>query len=621
MKKINKDEWIPSNNIVLEKNAEFAVKCKENILVVAGPGAGKTELLAQKAGYLFQTNTCCDPQKILAISFKTDAAENLKQRVCRRYGEEIRKRFSSMTYDAFSKRLLDQFRLALPEELQPSKDYEINNIETIDAAFKKSGYNNPLNLKKRDLEQFYYQILSKVDLPIRQNNLGEKVWKLLLTGFDDRKATLDFKMISILAEYIIRSNPKIKRALQCTYAYIFLDEFQDTTYLQYRLVKTCFKGSKSVITAVGDNKQRIMLWAGALKSVFEDFKKDFLSQDTQLIMNHRSAPRLVMLQKQMYDSLNEESLQVKPSSKWNLNDGEIKLLITDSEQDEAKIICSDIKNKIDRGVQVNDICILCKQVPQSYSEEIIDELNQIGIRARIENAYQDLIKEPIIDLIIRFIELSLDRKRPNDWEFVKRTFEEILGVGNVQQDSIYYECQNKITKKLEEIKGLITANGVNTDVKFILQEILDFFGVSKIKAYFPAYQQGRYFDELIIKFEELLYEELSRASNDWLFALESFCGKYSIPIMTIHKSKGLEYEAVYFIGLEDGAFWNFKYQPDEDRCAFFVAISRAKQYLTFTYCSYRSKLRFPQQSHNSINEFFELLQAPGVAEIQEIHTE
>ena len=114
MKKIRVEEWIPSDNIILEDNANFAVKCKDNILVVAGPGAGKTELLAQKAGYLFQTDMCQNPQKILAISFKTDAAENLKQRVCKRYGNEVKSRFSSMTYDAFAKRLLDCFRLALP---------------------------------------------------------------------------------------------------------------------------------------------------------------------------------------------------------------------------------------------------------------------------------------------------------------------------------------------------------------------------------------------------------------------------------------------------------------------------------------------------------------------------
>lgn len=621
MKKVRVNEWIPSDNIALEENANFAVKCKENILVVAGPGAGKTELLAQKAGYLFQTNICYNPQKILAISFKTDAAENLKQRVCKRYGNEVKFRFSSMTFDAFSKRLLDRFRLALPIEWQPSKDYEINNSETIEAAFKKVGYNNPRNLKKSDLKKFYDYTLSKVEFPIEQENLGEKVWKLLLKGFDGKKATLDFKMICILAEYIVRSNPKIKRALQCTYTHVFLDEFQDTTNLQYRLVKTCFKNSKSIITAVGDNKQRIMLWAGALKNIFVEFKHDFLSQQTQLIMNHRSAPRLVMLQKQMYDSLNEKAIQVKPADKWNSDDGKIKLLITDSELDEAKIMCNDIKNRIDEGVQVSDICILCKQLPQNYSEAIIAGLSRMGIRARIETEYQDLIKEPVIDLIIRFIILAIDRKRPNDWENVKSAFEDFSGAGNVQQDVIYYECQDKLTKKLNDMNELITSNYGEVDVKMLLQEIINFFGVSEIKAHYPAYQQGNYFECLIKRFEKILIEELKLSSNNWILALESFCGKYSIPIMTIHKSKGLEYSAVYFVGLEDGAFWNFKSQPDEDRCAFFVAISRAKKYLIFTYCSYRTKLKFPRQSHDSINEFFELLQDSGIAEIQEIHEE
>ena len=79
-------------------------------------------------------------------------------------------------------------------------------------------------------------------------------------------------MICILAEFIIKTNYKIKRGLQLTYKYVFLDEFQDTTYLQYKLVKQCFLNSGSIMTAVGDNKQRIMVWAGALKTVFHDFR-------------------------------------------------------------------------------------------------------------------------------------------------------------------------------------------------------------------------------------------------------------------------------------------------------------------------------------------------------------
>ena len=89
-----------------------------------------------------------------------------------------------------------------------------------------------------------------------------------------------------------------------------------------------------------------------------------------------------------------------------------------------------------------------------------------------------------------------------------------------------------------------------------------------------------------------------------------------VRIMTIHKSKGLEYNAVYFIGLEDSAFWNFRNQPDEDRCTFFVALSRAKASVTFTFCKKRTGMKCPMQRHNAINEFFDLLQRPGIAEVK-----
>lgn len=91
------EKWVPCDNIILESGAEHAIRSDSHVLVIAGPGAGKTELLAQKAAYLLQTNQCKDPRKILAISFKTDAAQNLKERVEKRCGVEAKHRFVSMT--------------------------------------------------------------------------------------------------------------------------------------------------------------------------------------------------------------------------------------------------------------------------------------------------------------------------------------------------------------------------------------------------------------------------------------------------------------------------------------------------------------------------------------------
>ena len=161
MRIVTPEKWTPCDGIVLEPNAEEAVRINSNILVMAGPGAGKTELLAQKASHLFQTNKCRDPQKILAISFKNDAADNLKKRVIRRCGNEIGNRFVSLTYDAFSKSILDHFRFALPEDVRPKGSYSVNENEIIDAAFRKAGYINTQHLSPGRLRDYYDKILEK----------------------------------------------------------------------------------------------------------------------------------------------------------------------------------------------------------------------------------------------------------------------------------------------------------------------------------------------------------------------------------------------------------------------------------------------------------------------------
>ena len=388
MKIEHPDKWLPCDGITLEEDANTAVRCSDrHVLVIAGPGAGKTELLAQKAAFLFQTNQCRDPQRILAISFKTDAAENLKERVEERCGAEIKGRFVSMTYDAFAKSILDHFMYALPESLCPMPDYLVNDHDTIDTAFRYVGYRNPDGLSQSRLRSAYDSFLSRINLPITGTEIGHRVWPLLLHGFNGNKATLTFKMIMMLALYIVKTNPHIKRALQMTYSFVFLDEFQDTTDIQYAFVKECFFGSAAKITAVGDNKQRIMVWAGAVKTIFNDFHKELNPLGVRLIMNHRSAPRLVALQKAMYDSLKEKAREVAVSDKWGADDRDITLFIADDEQLEAEAISEDILARISEGTKPSDICILCKQIPQNYAPAIIAELEKHGVRARSENEY------------------------------------------------------------------------------------------------------------------------------------------------------------------------------------------------------------------------------------------
>lgn len=240
------------------------------------------------------------------------------------------------------------------------------------------------------------------------------------------------------------------------------------------------------------------------------------------------------------------------------------------------------------------------------------------MRARIETEYQDLIKEPIIDLLLKIISCSLNRKQPRDWEFITNFLVGMWGISTEQRNDSYDQIQSKLHAKAEELKGQMTVDVDRASLNNILSGLIVFLDITKIKGTFPTYRQGRYLDELVTKFENLFWDELVSANGNGQLAIENFRGFHSIPIMTIHKSKGLEYSSVYFVGLEDSAFWNFRYQPEEDRCAFFVALSRAKKTITFSYCKQRTSFQRPEQYHNEINEFFDLLQQPGMAEIKEV---
>lgn len=128
MSLIPRDTWKPEGVQDLEPNAWAALRETSSVCVTAGAGAGKTEFLAQKATYLLQTGSCRPPKRILAISFKRDAARNLAERVARRCPSEQARRFDSLTFDAFTKGLLDRFRATVPEPYTPAADYQVSFI-------------------------------------------------------------------------------------------------------------------------------------------------------------------------------------------------------------------------------------------------------------------------------------------------------------------------------------------------------------------------------------------------------------------------------------------------------------------------------------------------------------
>ncbi|HHJ9521350.1 TPA: UvrD-helicase domain-containing protein, partial [Streptococcus pyogenes] len=591
---VKSDEWIPKGNIILEEAALGVVKDVTNCLVIAGPGAGKTELLAQKLDYLFSTNKCISPKKILALSFKTDAAANLKDRVKKRYGDEYASRFTSLTYSAFEKMILDQFRNTLPEGIRPSKDYLIEDWDIIKETLFKNGVNvNGWRLP---------QIRNFVESTILNDGYNHKFKNDLLKGAQDNKPVLLYRQITKLATYIINKNEYIRKALQMTYEFLFLDEFQDTTYAQYNLLRACFFASSCKLTAVGDNKQAIMRWAGAKPDIFPDYIRDFNSNEYQLLMNHRSVPKLVEFQKEVHQILNDDTNIFQINDYPEFQEGEITLFEFANEISEAEVIANDIESKIQGGIRPSEICILAKQKVDDYSSKLISILSSKEIKARIENDYQDILKDPTCNLLLDLISCSQGKRDPLIWENISNFYGNINGIDEFVDELTLEKSYNEIDNIISDTTYLIS-NPISDEVGMLnlINCIIEKIDDKRIIANFSTYNRKSDLDIIIKNFSKLLYKEYSQTQSEWIDIVSNFKGENSIPIMTIHKSKGLEYKAVYFIGLEDSAFWNFNRQPEEDKSAFFVALSRAKSRLIFTYCKVRNG---QSQNNTSINEIY-----------------
>lgn len=625
---IKKDDWIPSEGIVLEPAAELAIKSEKNSVVLAGPGAGKTELLAQKASYFLQTEICNPPQKILAISFKVDAAENLQKRVEVRCGKELSKRLESKTFDSFAKLIVDRFRLSIAEEYRPQKDY---NIILDSKEFKEIiiGFLTERNPIRPDwIHEVHFDKLFKAlasqTLPLSQidsdssNWILRNIWNLLIHGKNTLNSSITFPMITRLAEFILRTNPFIKKALQSTYSHIFLDEFQDTTYLQYELISTAFNSPINFMTAVGDNKQRIMGWAGAMSNSFENFSSDFEALTFELTQNHRSAPKLVEIQNTIASMMKENTVRVKSAKEKGDSEGICEVWSFTHYEVEAKHLSLDIEKKIKSGIITTprDICILTKQHEHIYAKAIMKELNLKGIHSRLEKEYQDIIDDECVKLIIDVLKLACFEKSPRSWNNTMDLLINLNGYDSEENTSelINYEfsLQLFISSLKEDLEIVFFDEAaLKVFVNDLISRIVTFIGIEKLKAAYPKYARGNLMSNILNKLSEKLVESNLKRTN-WRDTIKEFLGEFSIPIMTIHKSKGLEYHTVYFIGLEDSAFWNFKSQQDADLCAFFVALSRAKQEVYFTFSNirevmYYKELKEVEQFTSNISTLYQML--------------
>lgn len=634
------DAWRPVGIDDLEPAAWQVLRSTGSCSVTAGPGAGKTELLAQRAAYLLQTGTCPSPQRILAISFKRDAAANLGSRVRSRIPEHAW-RFDSMTFDAFTKGLVDRFRLALPGSWAMPGEYTIQHFSRgeIRSFLNRLVREAPGTLRSEiqsfDAETFLPHVVGGWDLPLvrPEDPLDNPVAFAALEWWNrhyvrNNQPLLGFIMINRLGELLVRATPRLRRALRLTYPFVFVDEFQDTTAAQLSLLRTLFAVpsadlgcflhqagpahvDKPVVTIVGDHKQRIMGFAGALPNAFASFAADFAPEAHELTWNYRSSDHLVNFHHTVARRLDPSAPRAVSKAQHRRADEPIGLWIFNDRQSEAKTIAGWIADDVaasDR--RASDFALVARQKVAAIDPYFQPALAYHAIRLRNDDAsvgsmkLQDLLKNEVAQLVIGMLRLAATPVGlPQVWMDVTAAMGRIRGTGG--DEAAARSLSDELTVIIVALRAWLRQHPPALELLAdALKQVVAGVGYDALRRHSRGESLRDILDSVYARLQQVT---VPTATLDWLTVLEEYEAADAVGLLTIHRSKGLEYHTVFFLGLDDDQWWAHAKEVRDSTSAFFVGLSRAAQRLVFTTTS-------PTARVGGIADLYDLLTQAGIRE-------
>ena len=432
---ISVERWKPADGLVLEPNAlAAAMTIHSNLALTAGPGAGKTEVLAQRADFLLRTATCRYPSRILAISFKVDASQNLKSRVRLRCGDELAGRFDSYTFHGFAKRVIDRFRTALTGTDQLDADYTVG----------------PRRVQHR---------------------------------------SITFNDMVPLATTIVKTNPIARNAIRHTYSHVFLDEFQDCTKEQYQLISSCFLDTPVRMTAVGDTKQKIMGWAGALEGIFKEFAADFHATSLSLYQNFRSKPRLRRMQNAMVRKMDPAA--AVDDIDLSGEEGSICIIEAADAAHEAELLVEAVQRRIhDDGVTPSEIAILVSRDQLHFCQWLREAFEANAIPFREEDSTQDLTSEPIVKFLIDLLLVAGTTASPDAHRRLMGT----IVYSQTNDDEQEYRTRSRWMRFVNETRSAISqgaiAGGDRNGIQAIVDRLFEVVGRDAIVSMSSDYAYG-----------------------------------------------------------------------------------------------------------------------------------
>jgi DNA helicase-2/ATP-dependent DNA helicase PcrA len=610
------------------------------VLVVAGAGSGKTRVLTYRIVHLLRA-AGAKPNEILAITFTNKAASEMKHRLEGLVGGVARTMWV-MTFHAACGRILRR-------EI-PRLGYR-SNFTIYDSADQVRVVKACLEELDRDPKRFVPRGIHAQISNAKNRLVTPDEYRARVSSFYDQTVAdvydlyqrrlhasnaLDFDDLLLLTVEVLRRFPEAAERWQKAFRYVLVDEYQDTNHAQYVLLKLLAAKHRNVC-AVGDPDQSIYAFRGAdIRNILE-FERDFGEVRTiPLEQNYRSTNAIL----ETANAVIAHNRERKPKNLWSeLGDGDpVRVVEVEDEHAEARYVAAEIARLVEEGLAASEVAVFYRTNAQSRVLEDVLVRQEVPYqviggprfyeRAEVKDAvaYLQVIDNPadavslarianrprrgIGDTSISRLQTFADAQNLSLWDALGRAEEAGCGAAPL-----------KAIQKFRTLMESLTAQAQELSVPELVERVLEQSGyVEALEAERTIEAQGR-----IENLQELVgvareYQETADdpTLSEFLQQISLFSDQDElveeggrVTLMTLHNAKGLEFRAVFLIGMEEGVFPHARSLEEqgleEERRLCYVGLTRAQERLTLTHASSRSL--WGSKSYNLPSRFLDEL--PG----------
>ena len=632
-----------------EPQKEAVLHVNGPIMIVAGAGSGKTKVLTTRIAHLMSVGV--DAFNILALTFTNKAAAEMKERIERTLGNTDARNLYIGTFHSVFARILraEAHRLGYPNHftIYDTDDSRsviktvVNELNLDDKHYKANIVGSRISSAKNALlspaEYATDYYIQQEDMRANRPAIAQIYAAYASRCF--KNGAMDFDDLLLKMHELLKNFPEVLHKYQHKFKYILIDEYQDTNPVQYQITKLLAAVNEN-ICVVGDDAQSIYSFRGATIENILQFKKDY--DDVKVVkleQNYRSSQNIIHVANEVIKN-NEGQIQ---KNLWTENkEGEkICLVRTMTDNDEGRFVSDTIQEQRLRNHFNNkDFAILYRTNAQSRSFE--ESLRRMGIPYRIYGGVSFYQRKEVKDFIA-YLRVVVNMK---DEEALKRIINyPVRGIGKTTMEKCAIAA-NEHNITLFEVISRAGEFGFKAGTLEALQNFVTMIRyfqsmLQQNNAYDVAVQVGKHTNLVKELFNDKTTEGLARYENiqellnsikEWIESPSNDDGELGdktlgsylqqitlltdadddkenadvVKLMTIHASKGLEFECVFVGGVEETLFpssmsINTREELEEERRLFYVAVTRAKQRLWLTHAN--ARYRFGQLVQNEPSRF------------------